>query len=140
MLFYHILPLVFALLGFFSAFYIFYKKRQQDGKLVCIFGSDCTAVVESKYSKIFGVRLESLGMLYYIAVFGFFAVWLFDKNMLDYFQFVFLITSFGFIFSIYLTYLQAFVLKNWCTYCLVSALSNMVIFFTEVKIFFILLF
>ena len=122
-----------AAIGFCISFHIWRTKRANE-KLVCIIGQDCDIVVHSKYAATFGIPNEILGMLYYLfimAVYGtlfynpaFFAVFV-SAQILSYALIA--ITGFSALFSAYLTYIQIFVLKELCEWCLGSAAVNMVI-------------
>lgn len=108
--------------GFMLAFYIRHKKLSSE-KLVCPIGSDCDAVVHSEYSRFFGIPVELLGVLYYglaAISYGIFlaAPYLVSSSLLFA---VLVITTAALLFSLYLTFIQAFVLRQWCTWCLTSA-------------------
>ena len=62
--FLRILIAVVALIGLAVALYIFVKRKAGE-KMICLFNSDCEAVVKSDYSKIFGIPVEWLGIAYY---------------------------------------------------------------------------
>lgn len=115
--------------GFGVASYIRYTK-QHHAELVCPVGSDCNAVVNSRYSIFLGVHLEYWGMLYYaLILFAYgtilFAPHLFTKTFLSA---LVLFSTFGFFFSLYLIVVQAFVLRQWCIWCLLSATLSIAIF------------
>lgn len=99
--------------------------------MVCPLGADCQKVVTSEFSTFFGINLEIYGGLYYlITIIGYsFLLFFLPNNPPD--IIVFLLTGFvitAFLFSLYLTIVQAFYLKSWCTWCLFSAFSSFVIF------------
>lgn len=118
-----------AFAGFSIAFYIRNKKHKNE-HLVCHVGSDCSAVVHSDYSKFFGIPVELLGMVYY----GWTAIGhgllLAFPEFLPSWSALFLLTLslIGFLFSAYLIFIQAFALKQWCTWCIFSACLCTVIF------------
>lgn len=114
--------------GFFLARKIYLHKNKQK-PLVCPMRSNCEAVVHSDYSKFFGIRLEILGMVYYFftaIVYAFF--YLFPEYAFADLKFFFAIfATLAFFFSVYLVSLQAFVIKEWCAWCLGSAFISTVI-------------
>ncbi len=124
--------LIFATFGgFLLAFYIRHKKQAHE-KMVCPFDSDCDAVIYSDYSKFFGIPVEILGLLYYGLIAVSHALFLVSPafaSPLVVFS-VFTLTTAAFLFSLYLTFIQAFALKQWCTWCLISAGLCAVIFAT----------
>lgn len=120
-----------ALLGFAIAFYIFYKKSRQE-KLICIIGEDCNKVVESQYSKLWGIRLEVLGMIYYGLIALYYGV---DEALLQNgFSLVDNAVAgasiLAFLLSLYLTLIQFVVLRDLCEWCLASGILSTVIFLT----------
>ena len=96
----------------------------------CVIGQDCDAVVKSKYGKTFGIENTIPGMAYYVLIFAYGAVVLLNRNLFKeniiYYSLV--IASIGSVlFSIYLAAVQAFVLKKWCEYCIVSSTASLFI-------------
>ena len=91
---------------------------------------NCLAVTSSKYSEIFGIPLSLLGSFYYVLL-SFFLLRSNGNAKKDnkMFKHFFLLTSsFGVLFSLYLTYIQAFEIKLFCLYCLLSAIISLLIF------------
>lgn len=115
--------------GFLLAFYIRHKKGSSE-KLVCPIGSDCNAVVHSEYSFFFGVPIELLGIFYYGLVAACYGIFLVVPHLASPFVLfaILAMTTSAFLFSLYLTFIQAFVLRQWCTWCLTSAGFCAVIF------------
>jgi len=115
--------------GFVLSLYIRHMKRS-DKSQVCLPGSDCKRVITSEYSQFFGIPLEIMGMLYYGIVFFTYAALILYPNFV-YEEIVFgamALTSIAFLFSIYLVFIQAFALKQWCMWCLLSAVFSSIIF------------
>jgi len=109
--------------GFLIARYIRHHKKNVQEALICPLKANCDMVIHSDYSKFLGIPVETLGMTYYgvlaisyglITIFPVLGVPLVASGLL-------FATICAFIFSIYLTLVQAFILKNWCTWCLISA-------------------
>lgn len=100
-----------------------YKKKRAKKVLVCPLNSDCNAVLHSDFSTLMGIPLELLGMAYYALItlsYGFLLAFPDLANP----NFTFLVIGvsiFAFLFSLYLTFIQAFALRNWCVWCLTSA-------------------
>lgn len=123
---YMLLPLIntiLGILGFLIAFHIFRKKIHK-AVLVCPIGSDCNAVVHSSYSKFLGIPVEAVGMVYYFLITLFYAIALFVPAWTDGVIHFFMLgmTLGAFLFSVYLVCIQGFVIKQWCTWCLGSAM------------------
>ena len=119
-----------AFAGFLVARYIRHHKNNVEEALVCPLKANCDTVIHSDYSKFLGMPVEILGMVYYSLVavsYGSFTI--FPATSTDTTVFLVHFSSVAaFVFSIYLTLVQAFVLKNWCTWCLISASISASIF------------
>ncbi len=116
--------------GFFVAEHIRNHKAKQV-PLVCMVGFDCHTVVHSDYSKLFGVPVEILGMIYYavVALGYLFLTFTFGETLPK--LVVDLAAGFSliaFLFSVYLIFVQVFVLKKGCSWCFVSAFISISIF------------
>lgn len=119
---------VLGLVGFIIAFYIHAKKVSKK-KLICPRKSNCDTVIHSEHSKIIGIPVEVLGMLYYAAI----AIAYPFISILGYWNeyvaiVVFTTTACAVVFSAYLVLIQAFVVKHWCAWCLSSAGISTAIF------------
>lgn len=125
----HLLIIFTAFAGFLLAFYIRHKKGAGE-TFVCPIGADCNMVIHSEYSKFFGIPVEVLGLLYYALVALVYALFLASPVLTHPVVIitVYATTAASFIFSLYLTFVQAFKLKEWCTWCLTSAALCSVIF------------
>lgn len=132
-IFFDLGPVVFGLAGLCVAGYVFLKKKKSQ-PMVCPLNGECDLVTRSKYSKFFGIPVEVLGIAYYffiafVYLINNFIPWLLPESI------IFLITGLtvgAFLFSCYLIFIQAFVLKQWCTWCLFSAGFSTLIFITAI--------
>lgn len=125
----YILVIFAAFGGFLLAFYIRHKKSAKEA-LVCPIGADCDAVIYSEYSKFLGLPVEMLGLFYYgvVAVsYGLFLVLPELAGISAVFG-ILVFSATAFLFSLYLTFIQAFALKQWCSWCLTSAGLSTLIF------------
>ncbi|HEX6976747.1 MAG TPA: vitamin K epoxide reductase family protein [Patescibacteria group bacterium] len=119
------LALLFTLsaIGISETVYLI-KKRKAEEIPVCFIGSGCHDVLESKYNKILGVHNDILGLIFYIFVCTLSALILIEAFPISILKTVdVLIIISGAVMSIYFTFLQAFVIKKWCFWCLMSALT-----------------
>ena len=128
---FHILLSAIGIAGFSLCRYL-YKCKHEKQPLICPMRGNCDFVTTSKYSKFLGIHLEIIGMIYYGLVAVVHASMLLfpmlagtNETMLG-----LAASSCAFVFSIYLTGIQAFVLRQWCTWCLTSAALCALIFFT----------
>ena len=108
--------------GFILSIYIRHKKVTKE-TLTCPFHSNCETVIFSNYSKFFGIPVELIGIAYYLIVGISYGIFLgFGGTMPQFLVLGILsMTAAAFLFSLYLTFLQAFTLKQWCAWCLISA-------------------
>jgi uncharacterized membrane protein len=124
-----VIIIVCALFGFAVANYIRSTKKNSL-PLVCPLEGSCEKVIHSEHSTLFRIPLETWGVIYYgVTALSYLLFILFPVTMPPWFIFSVLgASAFAFLFSIYLTVLQATVLKHWCTWCLISAGISTVIF------------
>jgi uncharacterized membrane protein len=118
--------LFFSLIGFLDAVYLT-TEDYLNQSVICILTSGCQNVLTSQYSQIFGVPLALFGVIYYLIIIFCSLSYLTNRNnlanyLLNYF------TSVGFLVSLYLVYLQLFVIKAICFYCMISALTSTILF------------
>ncbi len=123
--------LFFALLavapvGFLDSVYLA-VEHYLDRTPPCSIVSGCETVTTSAYSVIMGIPLALLGSLYYLGIIIALVYYL-DSRKSWVLKWTSRFTVVGFLFSLYLVYLQLFVLHAICSYCMLSALSSTVLF------------
>lgn len=126
-----ILLITVTIFGIINTLYLSYHTIKGTAVACWWFPDEwCEKVQNSPYSKTFGIPnpFLGLGMLLAILLLTFLAL----NNTVP-FWIVGAIISFGFAFSIYFLYIQAKVLKAYCTWCVVS-------FFVFLALFIITLF
>lgn len=120
---------ILILSGFADALYLTFKHYSNE-IVPCtnnIF-VDCGQVLDSVYSVIFGIPLAVLGVVHYFILGVFFLLSIYGAKKL--FKYLFIFESFnGFVFSLYLVFLQVVVIGSICLYCMMSAIISFVIFF-----------
>lgn len=133
-----ILIVLLATLGFADALYM--SVEHYRGEIPpCGLTGGCEQVTTSQFATIAGVPVAYMGALYYFVVL--FGLFLFvDQKKGIVFKGITLIVTFGFLFSLYLTFLQFFIIKALCAYCLLSALTSTILaillwFCTQKKLF-----
>ena len=97
----------------------------------CTLLNGCETVLTSKYSEVFGVPIALFGALFYSAVFLFSLAYLKTKNNKIIIVFL-VLTALAFLMSLFFIYLQFFVIKAVCEYCLTSAAASIILFATSV--------
>ena len=118
-----------ALAGVFVALYLTLYKLGYIGTLACAVGS-CETVQTSKWATLLGFPVGAWGVAYYLAVLalallGLTARFADSRGLSDV---LLAITAFGLLFSIWLTYLELFVIHAICQWCVVSAILAAILF------------
>jgi len=120
----HALLFTLAAIGISETTYLI-QKRHLGEKPVCPINiSDCHKVLESKYNKTFWIHNDVLGLIFYITVAiltSLIVIGIHPVNLLD--IIVKLLIYIGVLMSIFFTFLQWRVIQAWCTWCLISALT-----------------
>ena len=126
---------VLTLVGLGVATYLAYVETQAVSA-VCGPVGDCNAVQSSPYARLFGVLpIGVLGIIGYVAIL---AGWFYPRLRSDRLArvapvAVFGMTFFGVIFSLYLTYLEPFVIRAVCAWCLTSAVIMTLLLLVSLK-------
>ncbi len=123
------LPILFialSFLGFSDATYLT-AKHYLGSPVTCIIFEGCEKVTTSPYSIVFGVPVALLGALYYAAIL-ILAVAYWDSKRIGILKLLAVITPAGFLASLWFVYLQLFVIKAICFYCIVSAATSTALF------------
>lgn len=120
---------VLSLIGFFVALYLFAHNVGLTGPIVCGVG-DCSTVQSSPYATLGPVPVSAIGLAGYVALFALGLSGLQPARRESRFIGFLLLggATFGVAFSGYLTYLEAYVIRAWCQYCVVSAILITLIF------------
>ncbi len=114
---------VLAVIGLGVAAYLAYVETRQV-TAVCGPVGDCNAVQQSAYARLFGlVPVAVLGLAGYVAILAAWIAGRYGPPRLGKLAklALFAMTVFGTLFSIYLTFLEPFVIGATCSWCLTSA-------------------
>lgn len=113
-----------CVIGFGVAGYLAYVETAQV-TAVCGPVGDCNTVQQSEYARLFGILpIGVLGLVGYIAIAAAWGIARFGNGLLANLAVLalFTMTVFGTLFSIYLTFLEPFVIGATCAWCLTSAI------------------
>lgn len=114
----YILAAVLSLLGIADALYL--TIEHVTGQTVqCTILSGCSEVLSSPYAVVAGIPLAAVGAAAYFTVFSLAILALFGYRIAGTILTPFVIAMF--FVSVWLFYLQAFVIREFCQYCLLSA-------------------
>jgi uncharacterized membrane protein len=122
-----------SLVGIFVALYLLLYKLGMIGNLSCSVGS-CETVNLSKWATFLGLPVAGWGVAWYVAMFVLALVSTgsrFTESLVVSTVLLGVATT-GLIFSLYLTYLELFVIDAICQWCVVSAVIVTIIFFVAV--------
>jgi protein-disulfide isomerase/rhodanese-related sulfurtransferase len=112
-----------ALLGLFDSLYLLWIYTSPSRPMVCL-GTGCDAVRLSAYSHFWGVPMPVFGVAGYVLV----ALLVIAESLapaavaIEVRYALAGATGFGFLFSLYLEYLQGFVIHAFCAWCVTSGL------------------
>lgn len=116
-----------ACFGLANAAYLAYGHRKRT--LICPLDHDCTTVTESRWGTFLGIRNEAWGLLYYGAAFTALVLSAAAPSLTGIIiRFFPLFTGVGLLYSVFLLGVQAFVIRDYCFYCFISALITFLLF------------
>lgn len=113
-----------ALLGLADSWYLT-ESAMTDTPLICGPGmlEGCNAVAQSPYSKLLGIPLAMYGVLFYaLTLMIALAITFFSRRSLP--RYLLIITGGGALASVYFLFVQFFLIKALCVYCLLSAVIS----------------
>jgi uncharacterized membrane protein len=117
-----IIPIL-SVVGLGVAGYLAYVETAQV-KAVCGPVGDCNTVQQSEYARLFGILpIGVMGLMGYVAILVSWFAARFAREKISAWATLLLfgMTAFGTLFSIYLTFLEPFVIGATCAWCLTSA-------------------
>ena len=127
-----VLLLILAAIGFGVATYLT-VKHLQGGLPSCAIVNGCQSVLTSKYASVGLVPTAVFGMGYYLAVFSLGILYLSLCNPLV-IRLIGWLTVVGFGVSLYLIYLQLWVIDAVCLYCMTSAAVCILMFVIDLVV------
>ncbi len=112
--------------GFLDALYLSIQ-RFRGVPIICKILEGCNKVASSIYAEILNIPVAYLGVAYYFLIF-LLAIWFLASKNRNTFLLMSVFTVVGFLASIWFVYLQLFVIKAICFYCMISALTSTSLF------------
>jgi uncharacterized membrane protein len=124
--------LALVIVGLLVSIYMtIYKVTSNDS--MCLGSGDCSTVNASIYSEVNGIPVAAIGILGYVAIFG---VLLFENRNSFFRQngtlLIFGMALTGFIFTVWLIYVEIALLKAICPFCVTSQVAMTLIFIMAV--------
>lgn len=128
-----IIALSASIIGFIDSAYLTYVKITHTS-IYCTPGlGDCASVQNSQWSTLWGIPIALLGVIAYLVLI---ASYLLETRVLALQTYanwmIYGVSFFGFLYSIYLTLLEIFVIHAWCQWCAISAVCMTVLFFITI--------
>jgi uncharacterized membrane protein len=126
------ISVAFVVLGLLVSIYMtIYKITSNDS--MCLGSGDCSTVNSSRYSEVNGIPVAIIGVLGYLAIL---AVHYMERGR-GYFKqnatlLIFGLALTGFIFTVWLIYVEFALLKALCPFCLTSQVAMTIIFIISV--------
>jgi uncharacterized membrane protein len=120
-------PVVLTLsaLGVLLSLYLAVLYFTETQAAFCASGSECDTVRQSGFSAILGMPVAAIGVIGYALIFILTIVSMTKRIK---WTLLYMVVLAGFVFSAYLTYIELFVIKAICMYCIFSAVLMTVIY------------
>lgn len=123
--FFAVIASVAALVGLIDAVYLTIKHFKEEA-VPCSLITGCEQVLTSSHAEMFGIPLAVYGAAAYFLAFSLAILAIFGNRKM---WFVFgVLASIMFAYSLYLLYVQGFVIEAFCQFCLLSAISSTTLF------------
>lgn len=116
-----LLAALFALIGLFDSLYLTVKHFRNE-IVPCSLIEGCEVVLNSAYAEIAGIPIAAVGGLAYFTAFSLAVLAAFGNSKA--WTLFGMLAGFMGLTTVYLLYLQAFVLGAFCQFCLISAATT----------------
>jgi uncharacterized membrane protein len=119
---------ILSVIGICIAIYMtIYKLTSNDG--MCLGSGDCSTVNASPYASVYGIPVALIGVFGYVVIFLLLQYEKANDFLKEYALLsLFGITLAGFLFTIYLVYLEFYVIHALCPFCLGSQTTMTILF------------
>lgn len=121
-----------VIVGLFVSIYMtIYKVTGNEG--MCLGSGDCSTVNASRFSEVNGIPVAVLGIIGYVAILGVHLL----ENRNPFFRqnatlFIFGMALAGFVFTLWLIYVEIAIIKAICPFCVTSQAAMTIIFIIAV--------
>jgi len=113
-----------SLIGLGDAIYLTVQHLTGQS-LRCTLISGCSEVLGSSYAVVAGIPLAAIGAAAYFGVFSLATLAAFGYRMAG--NLLSILVAVMFVMTLWLTFLQAFVIRHFCQFCLLSALVTLIL-------------
>ncbi len=118
--------LILSLLGVLLSLYLTFNHFFSESLKFCITGKECDIVQQSSYSSLMGIPVALVGVLGYATIIA--TIFSSLSGRIKWIL-LFIFSTVGVSFSVYLTYIEIFEIKAICSFCVISALLMLLIFY-----------
>lgn len=127
---------IFGLIGFITAYLALQAHYGTSDTGFCELGEafSCDAVNQSSYATIFDIPFALIGMIGYITLF-LALIWYIKAKSENSVATVLALSIIGFSIQLYLTFIEAFVLRMWCLLCVISQITIFLVLAFAIKLF-----
>lgn len=115
---------ILSLVGLLVSVFLFYEYNIA-GTIICPTGEGCDIVRISPYSSFLGISIPLLGIVFYFTMAILSVVHSHDLPRKLARKLQLLVAVIGVGFGVYLTYLEAFVIKAYCFWCVLSFMISL---------------
>lgn len=115
-----------SFLGFLDATYLT-VSHYTGSALNCTILKGCDVVTTSEYSEIFNIPVALLGMFFYFSMLVLSLLYL-DSGHKIILKFIQILGVIGFVMTLWFMFAQTFLIKAFCQYCVVSAITSTILF------------
>ena len=115
---FYLIAAIVSLIGLGDAIYLTIQDITGES-LRCTIISGCSEVLSSKYAHVGPIPLAAIGAFAYFVFFSLAVLAAFGYGFVR--PLLLIIVSFMFLATLWLLYLQGFVIRHFCQYCLLSA-------------------
>lgn len=126
------IAIALTIIGLLVSVYMTIYKITSNDKM-CIGSKDCSVVNASRYAEIYGIPVAVLGVVGYAAILGILLLGqkpgFFQQNGSMLF---FGLSLTGFLFTLYLIFLEVALIKAYCPFCIASQTAMTLIFILSV--------
>lgn len=128
-----IIALIASIIGFIDSAYLTYVKFTHT-TIYCTPGlGDCATVQNSQWSTLWGIPVALMGVIAYLILIVSYIVESRSHTLQSYANWtIYGISFFGFLYSLYLTVLELFVIRASCQWCILSAICMTIIFIVTI--------
>ena len=116
---------IISLIGFLDAVWL--TVKYYIGSIDCSVIAGCQDVLNSSYSAVFNIPVAILGAIFYLFILTSALAYIDSKYKYS-LKILSIIPTLGFLFSLWLVYLQFFVINAICIYCMLSATTSTLLF------------